>query len=418
MSEYIRKCLLVYVSMAIILCGMVGVTYAITATDADQYVTRSQYAVDMAHLQNKLDEQEAGLMGNINRFRSTDVKFVTWDTPKNYATSGAYIDGYHNGGNFFPRQRTGIATNFLYPWGLINGSEIEKRQPRNADFQIYRLWNGNYHITRSLHYVVEGSTNMPYQTTVNYAVPIENYPGWYLEVRMRGHGQRNSVLVSAVKLDPTSTTPRPTASTEPIVMRFKKGLFKYAWGPYESSKPLTTTKKVVNYTADYWYNKTYNGTFSYIYCNNTIESRSSTVALTLTSWIDESTGDYMLTIGGMYSTGMNGSDPWIYNYMLQEPECSVCYLIPSDNVEYISGNISSNYIFSYPGKVDGNFGIPCGAIIGTGLYHDPYWQYEFVDCENGIKYWHAYRAPRDTAIPGANGVPLPYGIHYQLPIVY
>ena len=67
MNKYIRKCLIVYVSLATILCGMVGVTYAITATDADQYVTRSQYAVDMAHLQNKLDEEvhaETGQSGN------------------------------------------------------------------------------------------------------------------------------------------------------------------------------------------------------------------------------------------------------------------------------------------------------------------------------------------------------------------
>ena len=61
MNKYIKKCLVIYSALALILVGMVGVTYAITATDADQYVTRSQYAVDMAHLQNKLDEQEAGL---------------------------------------------------------------------------------------------------------------------------------------------------------------------------------------------------------------------------------------------------------------------------------------------------------------------------------------------------------------------
>lgn len=62
MNKYIKKCIIIYTSLALILMGMAGVTYAITATDADQYVTRSQYAVDMAHLQNKLDEQEAGLI--------------------------------------------------------------------------------------------------------------------------------------------------------------------------------------------------------------------------------------------------------------------------------------------------------------------------------------------------------------------
>ena len=34
MNKYIKKCLVIYSSLALILVGMVGVTYAITATDA------------------------------------------------------------------------------------------------------------------------------------------------------------------------------------------------------------------------------------------------------------------------------------------------------------------------------------------------------------------------------------------------
>ena len=93
---YMQKCLIIYTSLALILVGMAGATYAITATDADQYVTRSQYAVDMAYLQNKLDEAEAGLLVNINRFRSTDVKMVTWDTPTRQAAASG--SSYYNQG--------------------------------------------------------------------------------------------------------------------------------------------------------------------------------------------------------------------------------------------------------------------------------------------------------------------------------
>ena len=52
MNKYIKKCLIVYTSLALILVGMAGAAYAVTASDADKYVTRSQFATDMAYLQN------------------------------------------------------------------------------------------------------------------------------------------------------------------------------------------------------------------------------------------------------------------------------------------------------------------------------------------------------------------------------
>ena len=54
MNRCIKNSLIIYTVLATILCGMIGVTYAITATDADQYVTRSQYATDMSRLYEKL----------------------------------------------------------------------------------------------------------------------------------------------------------------------------------------------------------------------------------------------------------------------------------------------------------------------------------------------------------------------------
>ena len=103
MNKYIKKYLVAYISLAVIMCGMVGAAYAITAADAYSYVTRSEYATDMSYLQSKLDETESTLMGQINRYRSTDVKFVTWDTPTKYDTSAA-DGGYHNGGNYNVRK--------------------------------------------------------------------------------------------------------------------------------------------------------------------------------------------------------------------------------------------------------------------------------------------------------------------------
>ena len=81
MSKYLKKCLIIYTSLALILVGMAGATYAITATDADQYVTRSEYSVDMSYIQLKLDEKESSLLGIINKYRSTDIKLTTFDTP-------------------------------------------------------------------------------------------------------------------------------------------------------------------------------------------------------------------------------------------------------------------------------------------------------------------------------------------------
>ncbi len=61
MNRHIKRYLVVYIALVLALVGITGVTYAITSTDADQYVTRSEYAVDMAHLQSKLESAEAGL---------------------------------------------------------------------------------------------------------------------------------------------------------------------------------------------------------------------------------------------------------------------------------------------------------------------------------------------------------------------
>ena len=86
MNKYIKKTLVIYLSIATILVGMAGISYAITAGEADAYVTRARYTVEMEKLQNKLDEAEVTLLGKINKYRSSTIKFVTYDTPNKYDT--------------------------------------------------------------------------------------------------------------------------------------------------------------------------------------------------------------------------------------------------------------------------------------------------------------------------------------------
>lgn len=417
MNRIIKRTLIIYLSLITILAGMAGAAYAITATDADEFITRSQFATDMSYLQTALDEAESSLMGKINTYRSTDIKFVTWDTPNKQAaaTSGSN-QGYHNGGNYYPRQAT--VSNFIYPYGFFNGSGRDKKNGRYTNYEMYRLWDGNYFFTKAMYDDDEASTNSVYYPTVNYAVPIENFPGWYLEVRLRGSGGTYaSCLVAPVKLDPNSTTKRP-AWTDVLTIRFKKDLFKYCG---TQVTPLTTTKVRATTSCDYWYKDnatSYMTPFSYTYPNSTAEPRYSTYNVITDSWIDAETGDYMLNIG-LRGCGLSddGTHAYNYNVWLHNNNCTLNKIIPADNVEYVSGNTLGS-VFARGSGSNSYGGIPDAAVIGSGKFDDPYWQYEFVDCANGLTYWHAYRPPSDTKPAGALSNPLPYGIHYSLPIVY
>ena len=405
MNKYIRKCLIVYTSFALVLVGMAGAAYAITATDADQYVTRSQYAVDMAHLQNKLDEAEAGLMGNINRFRSTDVKFVTWDTPNNYNTGGNRNRGEHSGGNSYPLYSN--YNDWSYAFGYWDGGTTSKRTTRwGASYSMYRLWNGNYFITKDLFFSSEGTNPSLYYPTKNYAVPLESHPGWYMIIRLWDSTHvYQQCLVSYAKLDPNSTTPRPHMTN--VVARFKKDLFRYVG---TGSPRLTTSKRSGSGTLDYYQNNNYESTFSFNHVNSAVASRTGTNIITTNSWLDEATGDYMVEISGAIA---NAPDIDV-SIHFSSSMCTVNWVVPKDNVEYlITGLNGSAYT-----TMRGNFFIR-GGDIGSGVAGDKWWQYEFVDCENGIKYWHAYKPPKATNDVGAaTGNPLPQGIHYCLPIVY
>ena len=215
MNKYIKKCLIVYTTLALVLIGMAGVSYAITATDANRYLTRSQFATDMNHLQILLDEKESGLMGQINKYRSTDVKFVTYDSPTHYNSAASlrdndpYSAGYHTGGNYFP------------------------------------LWDGDYFIGKNLFYQDEASTNPnTYEQCVNFAIPAENYPGWYMVLYIRNVDSRTMYRGSLVKLDPNVPMPDSaglqTMTNSELIFRLKKDLFIYTAD--NTSKITNTTK--------------------------------------------------------------------------------------------------------------------------------------------------------------------------------
>ena len=409
MNKYIKKCLLVYVSMAIILCGMVGVTYAITATDADQYITRSQYAVDMAHLQNKLDEVEAGLMGSINRYRSTDVKFVTFDTPNKYYASTAWSGGYYNGGNYGARPKLAGATYCYTGVGIANtNANPLKQEGRYADYSLFRIYNGNYYITKNLHMNNRASSPVLHYQTLNYAVPVENFSGWYLIIRLNYHyGSYINSAVSLVKLDPNATSVPSQYDT--LQIRFKKDLFKYCG---DSASRLTTTKRSSSFTSDYYRNND-NSPFGFRWRSD--QTRFSYDTLYTDSWVDEATGDYMMTLRGIRCCTVDSTGGLLNStyYYSGGTTSTLQILVPADNVEYISGNTIGRYALS---ETQTTTLIPVAGYIGTGYGSDPCWQYEFVDCDNGIKFWHAYHAPELTQHSGYS--PVPVGTHYSLPIVY
>ncbi len=411
MNKYIKKCLIIYLTLATVLCGMVGVAYAVSSTDADEFLTRSEFAVDFARLVKKLDEEEREVLKNIYKYRTTNVKFVTWDTPTKYYNSTNADGGYYNGGNVFPRPKiSGGSAN--YGWGFSNGSATNKKLGRYTNYCLYRLWNGNYYITKNIYGYDDNSRH--YYPTVNYSVPIENFPGWYLEVR--NYYLANSYIgsyCSIIRLDPNAINYPSTSDT--LILRFKKDKFVYCG---DNVTKLTTTKNTVTYTSDYWQGPLVIAPLTFDKYSDF--AAQGTQSATYESWIDESTGDFMMTIRGLsrcYAT--DTTNYYNYVYYLANSNITVCKIIPSDNVEYMCGNLYGYYSsrVTWQPSMSSPY-VPSACFIGTGLLEDPYWQYEFVDCENGIKYWHAYKPPALAPSSATSNAPTSVGIHYSLPIVY
>ncbi len=411
MNKYIKKCLIVYTSLALVLVGMAGVSYAITASDADQYITRSQYATDMTYLQSKLDEQESSLMGNINKYRSTDVKLVTWDTPTREISGTGALAGYHNGGNLFPRKRRGSTNS--YP-DIAGSSYTEMKNGINASLHLYRLWNGNYMLQPDLIYYDE-SSSYAVRPTFNFAVPCENLPGWYLECRCVYQSNYAAYLVSLVKLDPDVPYNKYTwdqIKGMELQFRFKKDFFQYC---SDTTSAFPKTPVYVNTSYGHYANQYYNRPFAFVH-RNSGESTETAETVRFGRWLDQDTGDYMMTIKGIKPNMPTWNARTLY--LDCNSNVGLCYLIVKDNVEYQSGN----FLGYVNARVYG-VGIPDPSYIRGGhtdrTKGDEYWEYEFVDCVNGIKYWHAYRRPRKEAIPGTSSrLHTTAGHHYQIPILY
>ncbi len=397
MKSYIKKCLIIYISLAVILVGMAGVSYAITAGQADSYITRAKYVVDMEYLQNKLDETEVTLMGRINKYRSTNVKFVTYDTPNKYntATGGQYNGGLHTGGNYFPKTRYNNSE-YTYLRGITNSPGNTKNGGYRTLY-INRIWNGDYYVTTPLFINDESSSQNYYFGCINFAVPIENLKGWYLVLKSYYHDNMMWYRGSIVKLDPTVTyAEEASIPSKDLLIRFKKDLFTYS-----SNTTARFTKEKVTQTGTHnrYTNQSYVYGLNRIFWNNT---PYTSVSLVTQGWLDEVTGDYMVVLRGFTPCGpTNGFVEYQMNNFVSR-------LMPADNVEYVQ-HATNVYESGYTA-------LPDARHIGDGLVNDPYWEYEFVECINGIKYWHAYR--KATKIKYGSGDPFAYGVHYSLPIVY
>ena len=420
MNKYIKKCLIVYTSLALILVGMAGAAYAVTASDADQYITRSQFATDMAYLQNQLDEAEAGLMGNINRYRSTDILFSTWDTPdvQSIGTSYAY-QGYFNGGNIFPKPLSQSSW-WFYSRGI---SDNENNLVNNQYYPIYlhRLWNGNYYITNYVHYRSSNDISQSastYRGMVKYAVPVENAPGWYIVMSTWEQvWSRINLWIALVKLDPN--VPYQNAGSlenENLQLRFKKDLFRKVWPT--RSLPTSSTPVTGTYTCNHYNSNLYG---PWMQAQRTDISASGTTNLTFSSWLEEETGDYITTIKGLRPF-YSASEMRTYHIDRGETACAMTGLMPSDNVEYTMGSITSTPDAGYSGEGSSyvsNLPSPrfIGMTTGSNIFGNDAFDIEIVDGVNGIKYWHCYKRPSKSKT--LNGyLNTIAGWHYSLPIVY
>lgn len=406
MNKYIKKCLMVYISLALLLVGMAGVTYAITSTDADQYITRSQFSVYMSELQLKLDEAESSVMGKLNKFRSTDVKFVTYNTPLKYKNTGSVYDGPYNGGNLFPIYRT-TSSNTVYPWSPTTNiiTNMKSASSYATPISLYRLWNGNYLITNMCFYNGEGSTPVYYWSLPKFAVPVENLPGWYLIIGIinQVNDWRCDELCALVKLDPSVSMDQYTQAqiqNMDLKIRMKKDLFQYQSAATPKYPYSTTTNTAyMAHTGEYASMSALIGEWR---SNFSFPNSSS---LQINGSIDPDTGDYITRI-----KGMRPSIRGLYIYYLNDSGKGINRFIPTDNVEYLG------YTPIYRETGGGSYGFPSLGYMGTGQANDPYWTYEIVDCVNGIQYWHAAPKFEKTQY---NGVANPlYRMHHSIPIVY
>ncbi len=421
MNKYIRKCLIIYVSITAVFCSMVGIAYAVTATDANRFVTRSKYAVDMTYLQTKLDEAESSLIGKINKYRATDVKLTTWDTPDytwTYSSAHMY-NGEYTGGNFFPRYRKNTTSDYIYSHGQYQKGYDKITSNRRNNLILHRLWNGNYYIgcPVSGKESINDDTATEYYQTPLCALPVEDLPGWYLVLGAWRQAQNYIPWnIGFVKLDPN--VPYVAGEYTKIrdswhTVRLKKDLWMYCSAGV-NKLPVGPNSSTWSASSDYIENATYLGVFNMSYISSV--SRTTTYTVQWKGYEDKETGDYILSFYNLRPNCPSaGEYEFVYNYEGQN--CLLNRFIPRDNVEYMMGS----FLYGYSNRAQSKSSplgtpFPNPTHIGDGLSVDPYWEYEFVDCVNGIKYWHAVK--RATDVKKGTFDPPSMTVHYSLPIVY
>ena len=419
MNKYIKKCLIVYASLALILVGMAGAAYAVTASDADQYVTRSQFATDMAYLQSQLDDQETGLMGNINRYRSTNILLSTWDSPNLQTLSGNIGAGYHNGGNVFPKPIYNTS-NWHYTTGWYSSNQDWIKASNNPLF-MFRLWNGNYYLTHNIQYRENKDVSVSateHRGMVKCAVPVENFPGWYIVLSAYTSVWAGMAWYAClVKLDPNVPYPANynDLKNADLRIRFKKDL----WTKIYAGRKMPTSSTPVTYTfTSNFYNDMACGPFTSSYRSSW--SAAGSENLYLSSWLEEETGDYIQTIRGMLPYFPSTAYRTYNLYVNDQAGGVISGLIPSDNVEYMMGPIQSGTA-NEMGENTGNINVntfPSPRYIGVpNMYSNDAFDIEIVDGVNGIKYWHCYKRPSKETINSTHMNTI-MGWHYSLPIVY
>lgn len=411
MNKYLKKCLVTYIALTVILCSMAGIAYAVTATDADSYVTRSQFSTDMTYLQSVIGEQEAGLIGSINKYRSTDVKFVTFDTPTTQVTGTGFESGKFTGGNYYPRTKFSGSSGSMYPFGT---SAISARTDGMYQMTyLHRLWNGNYYLSNDILYrtTTDSSTGTDYYSTMRCAVPVENLPGWYLVLATWQQTPTTiEWLMSLVKLDATVPLPSDPEMVEiynkELIIRLKKDLWQYVG---DGTPRVTTTPISNNYNAGYYKDVSYISSTQATY--RTGLSYSSSNNLAQKCWIDPETSDFMYSVKYLRPSSYYYGD---CVYALYGNNAYISRFMPVDNVEYMMGPLG--YYAVYTHSSTNNAGVPDPRGPGRKIQGDALWDHEIVDGVNGIKYYHAVKKARKEAVNSIQ--PYVVTMHYSLPIVY
>ena len=414
MNRYVKKTLMIYITLALVLIGMASVSYAVTAADAYSYVTRSEYSTKMSELQQMLDEKESSLMGLINKYRTTDIKFVTFDSPDKYNTSNDYYGGEHTGGNFLPRTKFSSSTSgWGYAWGYYQGI-ADAQNGYAKSYTLHRLWNGDYYITNHMMWrgSLDASTSATYYVGgINCAVPVENLPGWYIVMySWRQNYRYIEWNFSLVKLDPTVPYNMTDAEIQnkELIIRLKKDLWTYV---APGTTRLTNTKNTITKNLPMYVNTNYDTPLTHSHYSG--NSTSTQNAVLCSGWLDPDTQDYMISYKNFPPTSpTNGTRTLIYS---DGQDAMLTRFVPKDNVEYTMGPCA---IHEYQAGIGASYPsfVPDSRNIGNGQGYDSYYEYEFVDCVNGIKYWHAYKKPGKELLGTAN--PVIFGFHYSLPIVY